>query len=186
MWRGLAGLLVGLTLSAQPAPGQQFEDLGEGTLPGFQTAPGGAQPSLEQGIGLPQDGSGVTLDITSGQQGVSLEVFPGIGSSITSISQPETSQATRVTLRALDRMLGQPTDVQMSVGETVIFGRIAIHVFECRYPTDDPASDAFAHLEVLDQNGNGLFDGWMIASSPALNALEHPRYDVWVLRCAGD
>ncbi|MGB0800115.1 MAG: DUF2155 domain-containing protein, partial [Planktomarina sp.] len=25
--------------------------------------------------------------------------------------------------------------------------------------------------------------GWMVASSPALNALEHPRYDIWVLRC---
>jgi len=28
-----------------------------------------------------------------------------------------------------------------------------------------------------------VFKGWMIASSPALNALDHPRYDVWVLRC---
>ena len=27
------------------------------------------------------------------------------------------------------------------------------------------------------------FAGWMIADSPALNALDHPRYDVWVLRC---
>jgi hypothetical protein len=186
MWHGLAGLVVGLTLSASPAPGQQFDNFGEGTLPGFQLAPDGAQPSIEQGIGLPQDGSGITLDITGGQEGVTLEVSPGIGSSITSISQPETSQATRVTLRALDRMLGQPTDVQMGVGETVIFGRIAIHVFECRYPSDDPASDAYAHLEILDQQGNGLFDGWMIASSPALNALEHPRYDVWVLRCTKD
>ena len=28
-----------------------------------------------------------------------------------------------------------------------------------------------------------LFEGWMIASSPALMALDHPRYDVWALRC---
>ena len=27
------------------------------------------------------------------------------------------------------------------------------------------------------------FHGWMIASSPALSALEHSRYDVWVIRC---
>lgn len=186
MGRGLAVLVVGLILAAPPAPGQQFDNFGEGTLPGFQLAPEGSQPSLEQGIGLPQDGSGVTLDITGGQQGVTLEVSPGIGSSITSIIQPQTSQAASVTLRALDRMLGQPTDVRMGVGETVIFGRVAIHVFECRYPTDDPASDAYAHLEILDQNGNVLFDGWMIASSPALSALEHPRYDIWVLRCAAD
>ena len=28
-----------------------------------------------------------------------------------------------------------------------------------------------------------LFSGWMFASSPGLNALEHPVYDVWVIRC---
>jgi hypothetical protein len=24
----------------------------------------------------------------------------------------------------------------------------------------------------------------MVASSPALSALDHPRYDVWVMRCS--
>jgi hypothetical protein len=28
-----------------------------------------------------------------------------------------------------------------------------------------------------------IFAGWMFASSPALNALEHPVYDVWVIDC---
>ncbi|MEZ5716636.1 MAG: DUF2155 domain-containing protein [Paracoccaceae bacterium] len=28
-----------------------------------------------------------------------------------------------------------------------------------------------------------IFTGWMVASSPALNAMDHRRYDVWVLRC---
>ena len=32
-------------------------------------------------------------------------------------------------------------------------------------------------------NGTPLFSGWMFASSPALNALEHPVYDVWVIDC---
>jgi hypothetical protein len=30
-----------------------------------------------------------------------------------------------------------------------------------------------------------LFEGWLIASAPALNAMDHPRYDVWALRCRG-
>ena len=68
----------------------------------------------------------------------------------------------------------------------MIYGRIVIHVRECRYPSDDPASDAFAYVEILDQQGNALFAGWMIASAPALSALEHPRYDVWVLRCTAN
>ncbi|GAB4519341.1 MAG: hypothetical protein Kow00133_05020 [Amphiplicatus sp.] len=28
-----------------------------------------------------------------------------------------------------------------------------------------------------------IFSGWMFASSPGLNALEHPVYDVWVIDC---
>ena len=31
-----------------------------------------------------------------------------------------------------------------------------------------------------------VFSGWMFASSPALSAMEHPIYDVWVLSCEGD
>jgi hypothetical protein len=44
--------------------------------------------------------------------------------------------------------------------------------------------DAFALVQIKDwPRDETLFEGWMMASSPALNALEHPRYDVWVLRC---
>lgn len=28
------------------------------------------------------------------------------------------------------------------------------------------------------------FNGWMFASSPGLNALEHPVYDIWVIACS--
>lgn len=183
-----ACLAAALALAAQAPCAQTFDNFGEGPLDGFEFDPeaiDGLQiPSLGEDGTLPEDGDGVTLDITQGQSGVGLSVFSGAGGAVTSVSQPRTEQAARVTLRALDRMLGRPTDVEMAVGETVMFGRIAIHVVECRFPAEDPASDAFAHVEILDQEGNGLFDGWMIASSPALNALEHPRYDVWVLGCA--
>ena len=54
----------------------------------------------------------------------------------------------------------------------------------CRYPPDNPTGEAFAWLEVLsDGRDEPDFRGWMIASSPALNALDHARYDVWVIRC---
>ena len=32
-------------------------------------------------------------------------------------------------------------------------------------------------------DGSSLFTGWMFASSPSLNAMEHPVYDVWVIDC---
>ncbi|NOX82694.1 MAG: DUF2155 domain-containing protein [Alphaproteobacteria bacterium] len=39
-------------------------------------------------------------------------------------------------------------------------------------------------LEGPQAEGVNIFRGWMFASSPALNALEHPVYDVWVISCA--
>ena len=52
------------------------------------------------------------------------------------------------------------------------------------YIYGDPAGDAFAFLTVREAgNAEPVFRGWMIASSPALNAMDHQRYDVWVLSC---
>ena len=189
----LAGALALVSVLALPGPGgfaQSFDNFGDGPLEGFTFDPDAVQgieiPSLGEDGSRPEDDSGITLEITEGQGGVDLSLSPRSGRAVTSVSQPQTAQGTRATLRALDRMLGRPTDVDMAMGETVIFGRISIHVSECRYPAEDPASDAFVHLEIHDQQGTPLFDGWMIASSPALNALEHPRYDVWVLGCRAD
>ena len=62
--------------------------------------------------------------------------------------------------------------------------RLTITLDGCRYNPENPAAEAYAHLTVRDANmSEPVFDGWMVASSPALSALDHPRYDVWVLRC---
>lgn len=87
-------------------------------------------------------------------------------------------------LKGLDRLSGQVTDFSLLVGETAVFGRIEVSLGECRYPEDNPTGEAYAWLTVRDQGQDTpLFEGWMIASSPALNALDHARYDVWVMRC---
>lgn len=87
-------------------------------------------------------------------------------------------------LKGLDKMSGAVADLTLATGETVAFGRIEISLGECRYPEDNPTGEAYAWLTIRDtQQESVLFDGWMIASSPALNALDHARYDVWVTRC---
>lgn len=87
-------------------------------------------------------------------------------------------------LRWLDKLTGETADIELTLGQEAESGRLTIRLDACRYPADNPASDAEAHLTITEQGiENPVFDGWMIASSPALSALEHPRYDVWVLRC---
>ena len=59
-----------------------------------------------------------------------------------------------------------------------------IIIGECRYPLANPAGDAFAFITVVADAGEAeIFRGWMIASSPGINALDHVRYDLWPLRC---
>ncbi len=96
----------------------------------------------------------------------------------------EVAVAPAAVLRGLDKVSGLTSDIEVSVGQTAIFGRLSITLQECRYPSEDQFSDAYALLEISETADKiDLFSGWMIASSPALNALDHSRFDVWVLRC---
>jgi hypothetical protein len=96
----------------------------------------------------------------------------------------ETTVAPGGVLRWLDKLSGDTEDLVLTSGQVVERGQLTIKLDECRYPTNDPASNAFAHLTIMDNRAAALaFDGWMIASSPALSAMDHARYDVWVLQC---
>ncbi len=87
-------------------------------------------------------------------------------------------------LRGLDRMSGKVVEIRLGVGQTADLGRIEVTLEECRYPADNPTGEAYAWITINDpRQQSRLFDGWMVASSPALNALDHSRYDVWVIRC---
>ena len=103
------------------------------------------------------------------------------------VAQTQATTGTGAMLRALEKISGETTDFTLIPGETATFGRLSIELGECRYPAGDPAADAFAYLIMREEGADApVFSGWMVASSPALNALDHPRYDVWVLRCKTD
>jgi hypothetical protein len=94
------------------------------------------------------------------------------------------AQGSTVTLRGLDRIAGETSEINIAVGSQSDYGRLRIGLRECRFPADNPAADAFAFLEIEDtRSGERMFSGWMIASAPGLNALDHVRYDVWVIGC---
>lgn len=87
-------------------------------------------------------------------------------------------------IRWLDKLSGETGNAVIQRGQAVNFGRLVIRLDDCRYPEENPAAEAEAHLTIIDSTRNDtVFSGWMLASSPGLSAMEHPRYDVWVLRC---
>jgi len=90
-------------------------------------------------------------------------------------------------LQGLDKVTARISTFEAPVGQAVRFGALTILVRAChkRPPTEPPESAAF--LQIDDARGDTppvrAFSGWMYASSPALSALEHPVYDVWVVDC---
>ena len=96
----------------------------------------------------------------------------------------EMADAPGAKLRILDKLTGAVQDVTLGRGQSVVTGRLTVQLDSCRSPADNTVAEADAHLTILDAASTApVFEGWMLATSPALSALDHPRYDVWVLRC---
>jgi hypothetical protein len=92
-----------------------------------------------------------------------------------------------VVLRALDKITGRVSTLEVAVGRTARFGALEIIPWHCDETPPEQRLESAAFLEVVelrqDENPEPRFTGWMLASSPSLSALEHPVYDLWVIDC---
>ena len=90
-------------------------------------------------------------------------------------------------LQGLDKITARVSTFEAPLDQPVRFGSLQIVARACdkKPPEETPESTAF--LEITDVRPDSpsveLFKGWMFASSPAVSALEHPVYDVWVVDC---
>jgi hypothetical protein len=90
-------------------------------------------------------------------------------------------------MRGLDKITGRPSNVFAPVGVPVQFATLSITAKYCYStpPSEPPETTAFVDIvdHRPDQAVRHVFSGWMLASSPSLNGLQHPLYDVWVISC---
>jgi hypothetical protein len=95
--------------------------------------------------------------------------------------------ADTVILETLDKISARVSRVEVPIGTTITFGSLKITPRHCdkRPPEETPESSVFIEIieELPDEQPKLEFSGWMFASSPALSALDHPVYDVWVVDC---
>jgi len=97
----------------------------------------------------------------------------------------------QVKLQFLDKATARTVTLEAKVGSTVEYGSTFIKIQACRKsePLDKPESAAFLQVwevPIGAEKSEWLFSGWMFASSPALSAMDHPVYDIWVLDCKGE
>lgn len=90
-------------------------------------------------------------------------------------------------LQAMDKITGRVNVIEAPVNSVVKFGSFSIIVRACKTRPPEETPDNYAFVDVVDigqdNQQQNIFKGWMISSSPALNAVEHPIYDVWLLQC---
>ena len=97
-----------------------------------------------------------------------------------------------VVLRGLDKVTARTRDFEVAIGDTVQFGELSITAQYCRKRPPEETPETYAFLQINDRRTDGfcvdvegeqIFSGWMFASRPAQNPLEHAVYDVWVIDC---
>jgi hypothetical protein len=90
-------------------------------------------------------------------------------------------------LQGLDKITARVSTIEATVGQPVVFGALQITVRACDKRPPEETPESAAYLEIVERKVNEepkpVFSGWMFASSPAVSALEHPIYDIWVLDC---
>jgi len=106
-------------------------------------------------------------------------------------AQPDKNGVKRMAiLRGLDKVSGRAIDISAPAGVPARFGSLTITMRFCYTvpPEERPETAAFVQIDdgKPGDKQTRMFSGWMFASTPALNGLEHPVYDVWVITCKTD
>tara|TARA_B100000029_G_scaffold458775_1_gene488407 strand:- start:369 stop:899 length:531 start_codon:yes stop_codon:yes gene_type:complete len=93
-----------------------------------------------------------------------------------------------INIKALDKITAKTLAIKLGIGEKKYFGSLEIKGLKCQLSENSEFSDAVAYLQVkdLDAKDNNqvfLFNGWTFASSPTLESIDHPIYDLWITGC---
>ena len=92
-----------------------------------------------------------------------------------------------VMMQGLDKVVARVRSIEAPIGKPVMFGTLTVVARACAKSIPEAPPETAAFIEVTETKPGGepkrIFAGWMLASSPALSALEHPVYDVWVVAC---
>lgn len=99
-------------------------------------------------------------------------------------------------IMAVDKIGAEKLRFEAKVGQPVRYKGLVFTLRACETTaSDETVRDEIAHIEVVSQPKavpgrptpapREVFKGWAFASSPALNPIQHPLYDAWLVGCVG-
>ena len=93
-----------------------------------------------------------------------------------------------INITALDKITAKTSTIRLAIGEKKFFGPLEIKALKCQLSEQGEFTDMVAYLQVKDLSNKDnnqvfLFNGWTFASSPTLQSIDHPVYDLWITSC---
>ena len=106
----------------------------------------------------------------------------------TNLDQSSKDKKIYINIKALDKITAKTSSIRVAVGEKKSLGSLEISALKCSISEKKDNPDTVAYIQVKDlSNKNNdqvfLFNGWTFASSPTLQAIDHPVYDLWITDC---
>ena len=103
-------------------------------------------------------------------------------------SNTKKNEKVYINLKALDKITAKTSAIKLAIGEKKFFGTLEIKALKCQLSEKNDSTDTVAYLQVKDlstkdNNQVFLFNGWTFASSPTLQSIDHPIYDLWITSC---
>ena len=90
---------------------------------------------------------------------------------------------------ALDKITARIEKLELNLNDEEVLGSLTIILKSCQNRPPDYLPESAAYVEIYDKlnknydEGTLIFSGWMFSSSPAISALEHPIYDIFLISC---
>ena len=103
-------------------------------------------------------------------------------------SKTQKNEKIYINIKALDKITAKTSAFRLAVGEKKFFGTLEIKALKCQLSENNDFIDTVAYLQVKDLSAKDnnqvfLFNGWTFASSPTLQSIDHPVYDLWITGC---
>ncbi len=110
------------------------------------------------------------------------------GDSLKEDSKSKNNTKIYINIKALDKITAKTSSIQVGIGDKKFFGPLEIKALKCESFEGANSFDTVAYIQVKDLSNKDndrvfLFNGWTFASSPTLQSIDHPIYDLWITGC---
>ena len=106
---------------------------------------------------------------------------------LSSVANAKEISTNSAVMQTMDKITGRVNKITIPVNSKISFGDFSLVLRACKKRPAEETPENFAFIDVTDKSFGtdeyNIFRGWIVSSTPGINAIEHPIYDVWLLEC---